>query len=196
MSLELNDLKPIKFYNKKIMILGNSFINEESFADKIIIDIITNLNYKSGAIITNAEKIKDFYSMYSDTNEKIKPEFLYKRYTFLLKNRIFRENHYLVLDNYVLNSQILNEICENLTGKMLSLFYYPYFIKNIDFFDFVILTNTVDSLNLSLIYKIIKTNYDLSFDEFYKLVEDLTDDSISLVVNIKKIKMYLYFIDL
>lgn len=168
------DLEKLK--GKNIGILAKQDNLEDTLADYLIIKIIDP--YKKGTIITNSKKMNDFYKKC----EIIKHENIFRRYSFLLKNR-FTEDSYFLLDDYQITTDQLKNLSVNLIDKNVTfLSLYPFLLDVVSY-DFIIITTLVYHEQLYLIYnKYLKNSFE-SFCEFQEFFQESLNDNLCICIN-------------
>lgn len=194
MKISISEVSYEKFFNKKIMIVGNQLINEDSLAERILFDIILAQPYINGSVLANKNKIDDFYLKCGDITTKVNMSSCYKRYTSLLDSRLFKDDVYFVADNISLSDEAIAEITYKMNGKkMMAIFYYPYIVKNVNF-DYIIITESTDDILLEEAYEIIRDNYPFDYEGFREIVENFIDSENVVVIKTetKKIKVLGY----
>lgn len=195
---EFEEIDNESLFNKRIFILTTEYQNEDTFSDEIIINIIENQPYLFGTILSNSSKIDNFYKKYTIddvTNgndphiSKIKESFIYKRYTFLLNKKIFKDNSYMILDSYMCSKAQFCEINKNLKDKqMMVLFSYE---NTLDVeIDYIFICSYQNKETLEQLYdkyhELFKIIEIVNFEEFYDLICCCVDDKISIIIETTK----------
>ena len=176
--MEVVDVEEIEIEQlnyKKIGIIAKQDNLEDTISDYLIIKIIER--YKNGTIITNNKKMNDFYK----NCENIKKENIFRRYSFLLKNR-FIEKSYFLLDDYQITNDQLKNISLNLNDKKLTFITSYPFLLDI-YYDIIIITTTVYHEQINQIYDMYLKD---SFDEllyFYQFLQESLNDSLCICVD-------------
>ena len=196
--VELEELNTIELFNKKIMVLCDDVITEDTLADLAIINIIDSQPYVFGTIITTGDKISDFYKRFIENNpdsDKIKIGYLYRRYTFLINKKIFKNNTYFLLDNYSYSQQQLQSIISKINdANMMSIFSYPYIIKDDSInYDYYFITCYTDKESIQYIYNnFVKKENFKEFLDFFTIIIDCIDNEIVVVIDVNNNKILAY----
>lgn len=169
--------------NVKIMIVGNETFNHDSPIDKFILDLIKHQGFQSGSVLSHVNKVDQYYSYCCSMS--LCSMSLYKRYSAVLKNRIFKDDTYFILDNLVLLDEVFKEIQDNLHNKhMLAIFYYPSIVPYINL-DYMILTESTDDYIMQIAYDTVKGNYDIPYESFVEIIQDFINEKYFAVVKYK-----------
>lgn len=196
---ELEEVDLQSVFNKKVMILADETSHEDTLGDLAVISIIERMPYLYGTIFTQNEKIQDFYRRYVENNPdsvKIRESYLYRRYTFLINKKIFKDNTYILLDNYQYSQQQYNNLIDSITKhNLLCMFMYPSIVVDDRLkFDYFFITSYLDKSSILSIFVnyVQKWEYFKSFEDFYELIVECNDQGVVIVVEIKYKKVLCY----
>lgn len=185
--IEIKEITIEKFSNKnlKMMIVGNEKFNHDSVVDKFILDLIINQEFEKGSILSHEKKIDQYYSFCKDITNKIQATSLFKRYSSVLKTRIFTQNTYFIMDNLFVSDNVFKEIHDNLQEKhMLTIFYYPSIVPFLKL-DYLVLTESIDDSIMYIAYEIVKCTYDIPYESFTEIIQDFINQEYFVVVKYK-----------
>ena len=177
--IDVTELDIKKLNYKKIAILAKQDNLEDTFADFLIIKILEN--HIKGTIIANNKKTDDFY-----TKSNLKKENIFRRYSFLLKNR-FVEDSYLLLDDYQISKNQIKNISDNLKDKNITFISsYNYIFSEIEY-DYIIISTNLYIDELKNIYDLyLKEGPFDSFEEFKEFIDDSLEQSVCICIYLQQ----------
>jgi len=179
-------------FEVKTMKKGSFFILvDELFDQGISKNIIENLGWRYGVVLTSEDKMIDYYMKYPETFEM---KNVFKRYSNLLKKRCFGSHMYLLIDCYNYSSQQVVEFENNKTKDMSFIVIHDTFDDYTKVsFDYIIIATKIELSALDDIYvkiseninKSIKNKPFLSKQDFLEVINETVSVETFLVVDTK-----------
>jgi hypothetical protein len=173
---EITVFDPLIFNNGSFFIL----VDDNTVQDKIT-TIIKSLKWNYGVILTNEDKMIDYYSKKQDVFEM---KNIFKRYSNLLKKRCFGTHMYLLVDCYDYSKSHILEFEKHKTTEMTYIVVNPTLTDFKDcYFDYYIITTLLELQGIKDIYS--KLNMEIDYQDFIGILKELLSEGDYLVIHSK-----------
>jgi len=187
--VDLTEFDPSNFRKGKFMVIMNENENQG-----IIKHIIEKCKHRYGSVVTSSDKMIDYYfvEVSKDDNTVFSRKCIYKRYSGMLRKRLFNDLTYLVVDCYNYSSVQMKDIGRFTNEKEMTLVVYDnYLIPDIDY-EYVFIGQVTDMKSIQVLNEKYLSKFNMTTKEVKDLIGSCLEDNDLLVINCKLGKLLYY----